>query len=198
LDFNEKDFRFDDRFESISKPVILNGYFQSWKYFAKCEDFIKHTFTNLLNPSHVYLKLLNQLSSEPYTAIHVRRGDYVGLTDYHGLTSKDYFLRANKIIGKYSNSDKTVVFSDDIESARKVVGWANLYIGHETLSSAVETLDIMSRAKNLIGSNSSFSWWSAYLRDDGSGVRILPRPWFANQNINDRDLLCENWISVGI
>lgn len=196
--FTEHDFRFDIRFNNISRPVVLNGYFQSWKYFEGYEDLIKQKFTELLNPSKEYSDCLKSLTAEPFTAIHVRRGDYVGLTDYHGLTSRAYYQNATDIVSKYANSSKIVVFSDDLDAARKVVDWGDQYIGSEQISSAPETLDLLSHAKNLIGSNSSFSWWGAFLRDDESGVRIFPRPWFANKDLNERDLLRINWISIGI
>jgi hypothetical protein len=196
--FTERDFRFDDRFNKISTSVALNGYFQSWKYFSDCEEIIKQNFTALANPSKEYLENLNLLTAEPFTAIHVRRGDYIGLTEYHGLTSYEYYQRAAGIASKYGKAFKTVVFSDDLHAAKEVVDWGDQYIGSDQVSSAAETLDLMSHATNFIGSNSSFSWWSGYLRDDETGVRIFPRPWFAKKDLNERDLLRKNWISIGI
>ena len=196
--FREKDFTFDNRFSHINKSATLKGYFQSWKYFEHCQEYIRENVSTILNPSSQYDGLLSQLEKEPFTAIHIRRGDYVGLTSYHGLTSKQYYLRAKRIISTYQNSQKVVVFSDDIPAAKDVVDWGDTYIGKEDLQDSVETLDLMSRARNIVGSNSSFSWWGAYLRDNGSGLRIMPRPWFADPRLNDRDLLCPNWITVGI
>lgn len=196
--FTEHDFRFDSRFNDISTAVLLKGYFQSWKYFAGFEEIVKHQFTGLANPSREYVDHLKTLTTEPFTAIHVRRGDYVGLTEYHGLTTREYYEGAADMASKYKNTAKTIVFSDDLDAARKVVDWGDQYIGSEEVSSATETLDLMSHATNLIGSNSSFSWWGAFLRDDNSGLRIFPRPWFANRELNERDLLRNNWISIGI
>ncbi len=196
--FREKNFYFDERFSQIVKSSTLKGYFQSWKYFEHCQEYIRQGFSTILNPSSEYESLRSQLEQEPFTAIHIRRGDYVGLTNYHGLTSEQYYLRAGKIISTYQNSQRVVVFSDDINAAKEVVDWGDLYLGKEDLQNSVETLDLMSRATNIVGSNSSFSWWGAFLRDNGSGLRIMPRPWFSDPKLNDRDLVCPNWISVGI
>ena len=196
--FKEKDFRFDDRFQQLTKGVTLRGYYQSWKYFDHCKDEIRKTFTAISNISIQYENLLKQLQSEPYTAIHVRRGDYVGLKSYHGLTTREYFSSARAIVSKQDNTQKVVVFSDDIHSAKEVVDWGDVYIGKNDLENPVETLDLLSRGENIIGSNSSFSWWGSYLRDTESGIRIMPRPWFANPDLNERDLLCPSWITLGI
>ena len=196
--FKERDFRFDERFNVINTGVTLKGYFQSWKYFSAHQDHIRQTFSTIANTSEQYEKFLQDLEREPYTAIHIRRGDYVGLTSYHGLTSRDYFAKAKDVLAKYRNAERVVVFSDDIDAAKDLVDWGNLYIGKHDLENSVETLDLMSRATNLVGSNSSFSWWAAYLNDNNSGIRIMPRPWFANSDLNDRDLLCPNWLSLGI
>lgn len=196
--FEERDFRFDERFNSINEGVTLRGFFQSWKYFSDCQSYIRQTFSAISNTSNQYEKLLGQLDREPYTAIHVRRGDYVGLTNYHGLTSREYYSKAKEILSKYQNAQKVVVFSDDIHAAKDVVDWGDLYIGKHELENSAETLDLLSRAMNLVGSNSSFSWWGAYLRDNENGVRIMPRPWFANPDLNERDLLCASWITLGI
>jgi hypothetical protein len=48
-------------------------------------------------------------------------------------------------------------------------------------------------------SNSSFSWWAAWLmRQRDPSVRVIaPRPWTADGS-SAHDLLYEDWISVGI
>jgi hypothetical protein len=196
--FKEKDFRFDERFNGINSDATLKGYFQSWKYFSEYQDHIRQKFSKISNTSQKYESFLRELRREPYTAIHIRRGDYVNLTNYHGLTSSEYFTKAKDVLAKYRNAEKVVVFSDDIDAAKDVVDWANLYIGKHDLENSVETLDLMSRATNFVGSNSSFSWWGAYLKDNNSGVRIMPRPWFANSDLNDRDLLLPSWLTLGI
>jgi hypothetical protein len=195
--FSEKSFRFDPHFTNIDEPVILKGYFQSPKYFESEAELVRRLVA-LKNPTTEYLKLEADVSQFSTLAIHIRRGDYVGLQNYHGLTSERYFDNAITVARKVQNFDKTMVFSDDINLAKKIVPSADSFISSSELASAAENLILMSKCNGLIGSNSSFSWWGGFLGDDYSKIRIFPRPWFTEKNIDTRDLLLNHWLTLGI
>lgn len=195
--FCENSFRFDSRFTNITTPVTLKGYFQSSKYFESEKDTIK-SLVSLRSPTPEYQVLDSEITQFSSLAIHVRRGDYVGLQNYHGLTSKRYFDYAIKVASNLQSFDKIIVFSDDIALAKEAVPSADRFISSKDLASPAENLILMSKCNGLIGSNSSFSWWAGYLSDDNSRIRIFPRPWFAEEEIDTRDLLLNHWITLGI
>jgi len=195
--FEEKSFQYDKRFEDISRPKRLRGYFQSWKYFDDHESDIQ-TLLNLRQESND-LRLLSEITTTyQVLGVHIRRGDYVGLENYHGLTSSTYFKNAVQMIRNLSGFEKVMVFSDDIVVARDVFPEGDYYISSQDLDSSPETLILMSRCKSFIGSNSSFSWWAGYIGSNHSGIRIFPRPWFTETSMDSRDLLPPNWITLGI
>jgi Glycosyl transferase family 11 len=195
--FEEKSFQYDKRFEYISKPKRLKGYFQSWKYFDDYKSEIQSLL--YLKQESNELRLLSEMTSAyQVLGVHIRRGDYVGLENYHGLTSSRYFKNAVQMIQKLSGFEKIMVFSDDIAVAREVFPQGDYYISSQELDSSPETLILMSRCKSFIGSNSSFSWWAGYIGSRHSEFRIFPRPWFTNPSIDSRDLLPPNWITLGI
>lgn len=194
--FEEESFQYDERFKNLKKPKTLKGYFQSWKYFDEFEDKIKSLLV-LKEESENLVTLSEELKKYQILGIHIRRGDYVGLEDYHGLTSTTYFKNAVQVIRKLSGYEKIMVFSDQIEVAKEVFPDGDYYISSRELSSSPETLILMSRCESLIGSNSSFSWWAGYLGSNNSISRIFPRPWFTNTSIDSRDLLPPNWLTLG-
>ena len=195
--FEEKSFQYDKRFEDISRPKRLRGYFQSWKYFDDHESDIQ-ALLNLRQESND-LRLLSEITTTyQVLGVHIRRGDYVGLENYHGLTSSTYFKNAVQMIRNLSGFEKIMVFSDDILVARDVFPEGDYYISSEDLDSSPETLILMSRCTSFIGSNSSFSWWAGYIGSNHSGTRIFPRPWFTETSMDSRDLLPPNWITLGI
>ena len=195
--FEEDSFQYDSRFERILKPKTLKGYFQSWKYFDAYGNEIKSKLI-LKKESDTLSTLSDELKKYQVLGVHIRRGDYVGLENYHGLTSSSYFKNAVQIIQKLSGFEKIMVFSDQIDIAKEVFPGADYYISSQDLRSSPETLILMSRCNSLIGSNSSFSWWAAYISSSNSAVRIFPRPWFTNASIDSRDLLPPNWLTLGI
>jgi hypothetical protein len=195
--FVEKSFQYDKRFEKVMKPTSLKGYFQSWKYFDSYQSEIQ-SLVSLKQESND-LRMLSEITTAyQVLAVHIRRGDYVGLENYHGITSTTYFKNAVETIRMLSRFEKIMVFSDDIVVAREVFPGADYYISSQELGSSPETLILMSRCKSLIGSNSSFSWWAGYIGASQSEFCIFPRPWFTDTSIESRDLLPPNWITLGI
>jgi len=142
---------------------------------------------------NLYFEFLQQA----YVAIHIRRGDYVNLQNYHGLTTKEYFQNSMKYLREFHGIDLPVlVFSDDIDKAREIIPDAFKYVAKEDTRNDWDTLLLMANAQALVGSNSSFSWWAAY--GGNSNVAIFPNPWFQNRKIDSSDLLHPDWLRLGI
>ena len=195
--FKEKDFRFDPRIREIDKPVVLSGYFQSWKYFADRESEIRKLIT-LTDESNQLKSIREKVPFQEVLGIHVRRGDYIGLENHHGITDSEYFKQSIVLASKLSTFSKIAVFSDDISAAKDTFPDADYYISETEIPSPAENLVLMSECVALIGSNSSFSWWAAFTSDREEKVRIFPRPWFTGENLDTRDLLPKHWITLGL
>ena len=197
--FRESSFTFDPRFYDEPAGKTLYGYFQSYRYFEN----IKTQMLNLpdlhIPFSRDFKVLEEKWVHENSIAVHVRRGDYVGKESYHGLTSKRYFQLAMDSVLKANANAKFVVFSDSIDLARDTFPNAEAYISGENLFKPSENLILMSRMGGIIGSNSSLSWWAGFFNQK-TEINCFPYPWFANQQLDTRDLLPPNWkrISSGI
>ena len=189
----ERSNSFDSTVFSIKPGKVLCGYFQSYKYFLGFEKEIRNALTGDFNGGEVFTNMVNQLHGNYWLAIHVRRHDYVLLSKTFGLTSEGYFIGALNYIENIFPGVKKVVFSDDITEARKLLPECDLYIGKEELPSAVETLILMSKSSAIIGSNSSFSWWAAFLSEAPDHCKIFPEPWFRDESIDTVDLVPPSW-----
>lgn len=184
-----KERSFDyNQIDLSTKGYDLQGYFQSEKYWAHCkEDVLEYfQFTNeLKNSTHEKNKFV------PFNnvAVHVRRGDYLNLSDYHTNLSMEYYEKA---MSNFSNK-RFIIFSDDMAfCSRYFTGDKFLFAN----GSEIEDLYLMSMCESHIIANSSFSWWGAYLAE--SKIVYAPRDWFAHKNshINTGDLYCKNWIII--
>ena len=191
--FWERGPKFDSTVFSIKPGKVLCGYFQSYKYFLGFENEIRNALTRDFKGGEVFTNIVNQLHGSHWLAIHVRRQDYVLLSETFGLTSESYFIGALNYIDNIFPGLKKVVFSDDITEARKLLPECDLYIGKEDLPSAVETLILMSKSSAIIGSNSSFSWWAAFLSEAPDHCKIFPEPWFRDELIDTDDLVPPSW-----
>lgn len=188
----ENPIKFDSRFESITPGTQLEGYFQSYRYFESVEDLILNTLTS----QNVSLVSNNTI------ALHLRRGDYLQekTANFHGITSAKYAANAIDLVRSISGNIPVSVFSDDLPLAKSELeeyfSKNLIYVQQDGLSD-LESLLQMSRAEHMIMSNSSFSWWAAFImsKRNSMSVVVAPRPWFSDDS-SAADLLLPHWISL--
>ena len=168
------------------KNMIIDGYFQSEKYFENCKDEIRRIFS----PSP--LVKLHDVDYEGSASIHVRRGDYVTLSHFHPPQSVIYYEQAISVIDdKVKN---IYVFSDDMEWCKKNLNHPKL---HFLSGDMYSDFFSMAKCEHNIISNSSFSWWTAWLNSNPEKVIVAPRQWFGiAYKHNTKDLYCDNWMVI--
>jgi len=188
----EKGFEFSELeyFENSDFSVLLDGYFQSYKYFEKFNDFIVSilNFDDICDNLNIKYPNINN-----YTSLHVRRGDYVNKQQFHSLLSNEYYKKALKIV----DNKNIAIFSDDIEWCKNNFDFIKnpLFINN---SHDYEDLILMSMCKNNIIANSSFSWWSAWLNKNDNKIVIAPNNWFGPEyySMSTKDLIPQEWIRI--
>ncbi len=193
-EYAELSFNFDDRFLRIPPNKTIYGYFQSWKYFKDYEIEIRGLLLTNYIESEDYTRIKEKIRGREFIVIHVRRGDYIGKEDFHGLTTIEYYQQAVKLCKKNAKT-LIVCFSDSIDIAKSIVPDCDYYFGPKEINDPAAILMIMSQSKGLIGSNSTLSWWAAFLMDV-STVKIFPSKWFAKAEINTRDLIPDTWKQI--
>ena len=75
------------------KDLLIDGYFQSEKYFIEFKDEIKNLFTF---PDDIVQKVDNKFTDIPKKKIgvHIRRGDYKMFPNTHPAQTTEYYDRA--------------------------------------------------------------------------------------------------------
>jgi hypothetical protein len=106
---SEKGFHYQE-IPNYKSNVVLNGYFQSEKYFKDYEDEIRELFMSYDIELSDELKGL--INNENSCSIHVRRGDFLKYPNNHPVQNMNYFLKAIKQMPKDS---VFLIFSDDID-----------------------------------------------------------------------------------
>ena len=184
----EKGFVFDERLgRRVGPGKILKGTFQSERYFAQSSERIKRLLLDGFQPRTETVDALEGFGRNQWAAVHVRRGDYLRFSETFGVLGPDYFGRARDEIRKiFGKGMKFVLFSDDRMEAEKTCDWADSIIS-SSFGSPSQPLWLMSRASAIIGSNSSYSWWSSFLSPDGTPA-IFPKPWFPGDTPSGKDV----------
>lgn len=153
----------------IPDNISIYGYMQTDKYFSHCEDLIRHYFT------------LKDIGTPYEDCVLVHYRDY-SASFMHKLTHSYY----SKALKCFPNK-RLIVITDNIEKAQSVIGGNHEYISN----SPIVDFYLMSKAENIIISNSTFSWWGAWL---SKARTVAPRKWMAEgESQTSDDIYCKGW-----
>lgn len=177
----------DPAIDNVTPGTTLVGYFQSRHYFGRVVDLLLERLspdTNAIAP----------------ISLHLRRGDYLRepVTRFHGVTSVDYAKRAIGLLNALGVSEPVAVFSDEPDRvAHELDGLpADFTLIDQTGMTTLASLQQLAAGEHMVMSNSSFSWWAAWMIAHRTGGYIIaPRPWFANDTAAS-DLLLPTWITL--
>jgi hypothetical protein len=172
----------------------FNGYWQNEKYFLDSRKEILQDI-DLRKYSSKHQILLKKISLCNSVSIHIRRGERVKKI-YHKnfpMPKIDYYIKAINLIKKKINNPIFFIFSDDILWAKKNIKLTNKYFVEGY--SDCEDLISMKTCKNNIISNSTFSWWAAWLNINYSKIIICPKKWtiVSGKNFNPCPI---SWIKI--
>ena len=174
-------FSFEPKMFQLPDNLDYCGYFQTEKYFEHCEDFIRKEYSFKEEVTEV---VDEWFAEQEYVSVHVRRGDYLDISDVHPALSLDWYHEAMN----YFPDKKFLIFSDDLDWCKQT------FSGHEFSPFDNEGQDMyaMSKCNGHIIANSSFSWWGAWL---GKGKTIAPKIWFGPHGPQDwQDIYCSDWV----
>lgn len=161
-----------DSFDFTSKkPFYVRGYYQSPELVLETLPLYSHEITDCaeveFNKAPESVRILKS-----YSAIHIRKGDFLENKRTVGLLSNEYF-RKNSLNGK-SSVICTDAFTDDV-SINQNFPDGNV-IGADEADTWV-SFAILSKSDYLLVSNSTFSWWAGLIVAGNGGTVIAPNPW---------------------
>lgn len=185
-----------------AEATHLIGYYQSSKYFSQYASHVRR----LLEPRSELIRTINEKYASILTphmrasaiVVHVRRGDYQSpqLVTKYGFLGCDYFQNAIRRMRELNPGGLMLVFSDDINWCKEQHIFKDASFIDEGDDSLALTL--MSQYKHYILSNSSFSWWAAWLAGEDAVV-LAPERWYDSSFIADyQDVYEDNWEKIPV
>ena len=199
------------------------NYFQELKWWSHCELEVWTMF----QPTQLALKELTRyakdiLQTPESCAIHFRYGDYTKYPDHYPLPSDKYYISAIQNVLEDSPETHFFVFSDDMNLVKKRFNSNPFYldlvndnkitlvVGQprpvEVVDRVGEPLDwrdmySISLCNRHIISNSTFSWWGAYLSATQHPV-MYPSVWYGQhesvKNIPWKNAIPESWKEIQV
>ncbi len=197
--------RFDRRaLKTSSANILINGYWQSEKYFQPIKDLIREEFQVKSPLEGSNLRLANEIRESNAVCLHIRRLHGVSGSEVdcsavkkHGILSLEYYSRGLRYLAKRCSNLRCFIFSDSPAWVEKNLRlpYPTTFVTHShgLEGKDYEDLRLMSQCKNYIIANSSFSWWGAWLCANPEKVVIAPKTWFNEPGLDTRDLIPDRW-----
>jgi len=179
--FREKNTYFDPGVFSLDN-CTFDGYWQSEKYFECVAPFLRKELTK----AHIF-------SIEENSAfVHVRRGDNVydsKSVAFHGCPDLNYYMSGIGYLENTVHPNRYYIYSDDIDWCKEHFNDPKITI---VQGSDYWDLQGMAACKYGIVSNSSFSWWGAWLGQ--AEIAIAPKKWYVSYD--EGDTVPKRWVRL--
>lgn len=204
IEYEEQGF-FDPQVLTFDS-MYLKGAFRSEKYFEDIREEVKSTYQfpelpEMHLPEKLHLttkKCLDRIEGSEAVALHMYRGDSRNNEElYDGICTEQYYEGAVRFIQEkypkavffiFSNEPKWVkgwvisLMKSQIKegmSKEEIKDLERRFVMVEANSQHTGYLDmfLMSRCKHNIISNSSFSWWAAWINKNPGKLICAPSRW---------------------
>jgi hypothetical protein len=178
-------------FDLKGSPSLLVGYFQSRSWPESLGAWNEIRGITLIHEKDPIITRLDEKNR--VLALHVRLGDY-SHEPRIGILSSEYFKNSIAEIANLYSFQEIWLFSDEPLKAINFVPatWKHL-IRVVPIAGSASTLNVMRDADYYVISNSTFSWWGAFLSRNEEKVVVAPCPWFKELS-TPRDLIPLKWL----
>ena len=171
-----------------NKVILVNGYFQDFCYsknlVGKLQDIFQQQET----------KYYTEFGFD-YCAVHIRLGDMLKYTKSMGVLSKNFYEKAISQINQVS-SNPILLISDDIQAASKMLpqsSWGTVVPMQPGEDAIIGFYRIMC-GQSIVTSNSTFSYWAAFLSRSASLV-IVPSSTSFDKKTQIKNIP-SNWLKI--
>ena len=193
----EPDFEFGifRNLPRMRENTLFHGYFQSEKYFKSYEDEIRSMFGPSPLQESAILDRLGNLTGTAF--LHVRLGDYLSDEKYL-IPLNDYYQECLVDLEKNAKPERILIASDDETKCKVMYPFLSEY-EYIKCPDEIETLHTMTLCGcGGICTNSSFSWWGAWLNNSSRKRIYMPSTWIKDTRYKWDDIFIDGAIRVAI
>ena len=180
-----------------SKNLYFDGYWQSEAYFEAYKEQLVQQFIHM-TPDAVRYVNEHVYTETNSVSLHMRLGDYSKKKTYsrqiNSVLKPTYYMDAISWMKQHVDHPRFFIFTNDKKKAKEILGEKDyfVYVNEDGSMSDMDEFHIMSCCTNHIISNSTFSWWAAWLAQS-DGITLVPNVFFGNQ-----DIIPTRWIKLDV
>lgn len=161
--------------ETSNKTIVINGYFQSWRYLRLTSERVRHHFTFKPDTRQVATRFLQANIPAGWTTdflrvgVHIRRGNFLEprpMKKGYSVGTELYFQKAMRYFVEKHGRTQFIVASMDRIWTTKFIYFNDTALANITFSfgrKAAQDMAILSMCDHVIVSTGTFGWWSGWL-----------------------------------
>ncbi|GAB3530133.1 alpha-1,2-fucosyltransferase [Pontibacter brevis] len=196
-------WRYEPDLMMISSSVLLEGFWQHYKYYENLDTGIQQELTLKKTAATSFISSLKAIrENDASVSMHIRRGDYVNDPNnlaFYGVMPITYYERAMGYMNSIVKDPHYFVFSDDLDWAKDNLKMdaPMTFVDIEGGTKDYLELDAMSQCRHNIIANSTFSWWGAFLNKNPEKVVIAPESWVVDPEMNKNiQIQLPSWVKM--
>lgn len=156
----------------VKGSVYINGFWESYRYFQEVEKEVKELYQIDCEIENSVRDILKSIQSTESVALHIRMGDFVKLGrnfdfDYYDHAISEMQQRIKDPVFYLVTVDNVV---KDYYRDRKNIVIVNINTPHQD----IDEWNILCHCKHHITTNSTYSWWAAFLCQYTDKIVIKP------------------------
>ena len=162
--------------------IYYHGYWINRKWFDCVRNIILKELQFPEITDHYNRMLQDAVLQEESIAVHIRRGDYV---NYGWNLKETFYYEAMEKMSQNCQDGYYFIFSDDPEWCKNNYQELGLAFARDKIifvegnvgGTNYIDMQLMGMCKNMILSNSAFSYYAALINPNGNGIYINPVPF---------------------
>ena len=159
---------------NTNQSWYICGLWQNWQYFAGYEKLLKKAMRFKLSYGEQEKRIKKKIKeSRCAVSIHIRRGDFVKSS--LDICNKKYYEKAMQYIRSKKEDITWFVFSDDVKSVQRLFPNQKCIFASGGERYAIYDMMLMSECDCNIISNSTFSFWAAFLNENSEKIVVCPK-----------------------
>ncbi|WP_026663182.1 alpha-1,2-fucosyltransferase [Butyrivibrio proteoclasticus] len=186
--------RYPEIKNSWTRRIIVDGLWNDPKYFLDMQSTISKEIILKEHLDEKNQRIMDSIINSNSVCVHVRRGDYVYVPGYLVCTPYYYEKSMKQLINDEDNPS-FFVFSDDFSWCKQNIRWPKNTIFVDMNNPDYIDFALMSSCKNFIISNSTFSWWAAFLGSYHKKKVYMPDKWY-NDGKTKESMMLPEWIKI--
>ena len=176
--------QFDESLLSnISNNIVLNGYWQSEKYFKNIKNILFKDLKIKANISGNIQTFATKIESVNAVCIGIRQYTDSEASNNHFKLTAEYYEEAMRLISEKVQNPHFFIFTLETKWAEeniKSMFPITLVSPNTSNEDAYMDLYLISKCKHFIIANSTYHWWGAYLSNNINKIVVAPKKGWGN------------------